>query len=66
MAGEISSAVAGDWVGMEWGVFGGPAAREVCLWVQLQREFRRRNLLPAVAVRRLDAIGFRWEPEVCH
>ena len=43
---------------------GGPAAREAALWVQLQREFKRRNLLPLVAVRRLDALDFQWEPKV--
>jgi hypothetical protein len=64
LSGDMSKELADDWVGMEWGSFGGPAAREVCLWVQLQREFRRRSLLPAVAVRRLDAIGFQWETQV--
>jgi hypothetical protein len=64
VSGDGIDRVADDWNGMEWGAFGGPAAREVCLWVQLQREFRRRNLLSAVAVRRLDALGFKWEPEV--
>lgn len=49
---------------MEWGAVGGPAAREAALWVQLQREFKRRNLLPLVAVRRLDALDFQWEPKV--
>lgn len=32
--------------------------------MQLQREFRRRNLLGTDAIKRLEAIGFRWEPEV--
>ncbi|CAL8466147.1 g5683 [Coccomyxa elongata] len=62
-AGELSQRSLHDWVGMEWGAFGGPAAREVALWVQLQREFRRRNLLSAPAVTRLNAIGFEWEPK---
>ncbi len=62
---ELSARSLLDWVGMDWGAFGGPAAREVALWVQLQREFRRRNLLSADAVRRLTAIGFEWEPKVC-
>ena len=49
---------------MDWGARGGPAARELALWVQLQREFRRRHLLPAEAIRRLDAVGFDWDPQV--
>ena len=32
--------------------------------MQLQREFRRRHLLPAEAIRRLDAISFNWDPQV--
>ncbi len=52
------------WVGLDWGERGGRAARELALWVQLQREFRRRTLLTSEAVRRLEAINFRWEPEV--
>ncbi len=63
-SGELGPEAAEDWVGLEWGAFGGPAAREVVLWVALQREFRRRSLLSAPAVRRLSAIGFRWQPEV--
>ena len=62
--GDITAESAQDWVCMEWGAVGGPAAREAVLWVQLQREFYRRNLLPMVAVRRLDALGFQWEPTV--
>ena len=62
--GELPLQAAEDWTDLGWGVFGGPAAREVALWVALQREFRRRNLLSAPAVRRLSAIGFRWAPEV--
>ena len=53
-----------SWLGADWGARGGPAARELALWVQLQREFRRRHLLPAEAIRRLDAIGFDWDPQV--
>lgn len=62
--GEIDAEAAQDWVCMEWGALGGPAAREAALWVQLQREFQRRNLLPLVAVSRLETLGFKWEPEV--
>ena len=53
-----------SWVGADWGARGGPAARELALWVQLQREFRRRCLLPAEGVYRLDVLGFEWEPQV--
>ena len=53
-----------DWVGLEWGPQGGLRAREVVLWSQLQREFRRRSLLPEPAIRRLDAVGFCWDPQV--
>ena len=53
-----------SWLGADWGARGGPAARELALWVQLQREFRRRHLLPAEAIRRLDAVGFNWDPQV--
>jgi hypothetical protein len=53
-----------DWSGLSWGVEGGTQAREAALWAQLQREFLRRHLLPKNAVRRLDAIGFQWHPEV--
>lgn len=52
-----------DWVGLEWGPQGGLRAREVVLWAQLQREFRTRGLLPEQAVRRLDTIGFCWDPQ---
>lgn len=41
---------------------GGVTARQLSLWVQLQREFKRRNLLGAESVKRLEAIGFQWEP----
>ena len=53
-----------SWLGFDWGRKGGLQARELALWVQLQREFRRRNLLGTDAIKRLEAIGFRWEPEV--
>lgn len=54
-----------DWTGLELGPQGGLRAREVVLWSQQQREFRRRSLLPEAAIRRLDAIGFCWDPKVC-
>ncbi len=53
-----------NWLGFDWGRRGGLQARELALWVQLQREFRRRNLLGTDAIKRLEAIGFNWEPEV--
>ncbi|DBB12200.1 TPA: hypothetical protein ACH3X3_006306 [Trebouxia sp. C0006] len=52
-----------NWLGYDWGRRGGLQARELALWVQLQREFRRRNLLGTDAIKRLEAIGFNWEPE---
>ena len=60
ISGEFS------WVGADWGARGGPAARELSLWVQLQREFRRRYLLPIEGVSRLEVLGFEWEPQVRH
>ena len=48
------------WRCLEWGLRGGPQAREVALWVQLQREIRRRGLLPVEAVARLSTLGFQW------
>ena len=58
ISGEFS------WVGADWGERGGPAARELGLWVWLQREFWRRSLLPLEGIRRLEALGFEWEPKV--
>lgn len=58
ISGEFS------WVGADWGERGGPAARELALWVWLQREFWRRSLLPLEGIRRLEALGFEWEPKV--
>ena len=55
-----------DWLGFDWGRRGGLQARELALWVQLQREFRRRNLLDTDAIKRLETIGFKWEPEVSY
>lgn len=52
------------WLGMDWGAVGGLAAREVALWVQLQREFRRRGVLPSEAARRLSLLSLEWQPEV--
>ncbi|CAK0786054.1 hypothetical protein CVIRNUC_009267 [Coccomyxa viridis] len=60
---DVDPEAAQDWGCMEWGAVGGPAAREAALWVQLQREFRNRNLLPVQAIRRLDALDFPWEPQ---
>mmetsp|Transcript_20593 Transcript_20593/g.57143 ORF Transcript_20593/g.57143 Transcript_20593/m.57143 type:complete len:755 (+) Transcript_20593:162-2426(+) len=44
-----------------WGPRGGPKARRLAIWVQLQREFKRRALLPTDAVRRLNALSLEWE-----
>eukprot|EP00884_Botryococcus_braunii_P002347 jgi/Botrbrau1/12112/Bobra.0186s0031.2 len=52
-----------EWTGLTWGPEGGPRAREAALWVQLQREFQRRNLLLRPAIRRLEALGFQWTPQ---
>ena len=41
---------------------GGIAARQLCLWVQLQRELHRRGMLRQENVQRLEAIGFQWHP----
>jgi hypothetical protein len=51
-----------SWVGADWGARGGGTARELALWVALQREFRRRGVLPAEAEARLGAMGAEWEP----
>ena len=63
---RASFAAADDfsWLGVDWGARGGPAARELALWAQLQREFRRRHLLPVEAIRRLEAVSFDWDPQV--
>lgn len=52
-----------SWLGADWGEAGGLGAREVALWVALQREFRRRGVLPAEAVRRLSLLGLEWSPQ---
>lgn len=52
-----------SWLGADWGEAGGLGAREVALWVALQREFRRRGVLPAEAVRRLSLLGLEWAPQ---
>lgn len=31
------------------------------IWVQLQREFKRRKLLPKEAIEKLDELGMPWE-----
>lgn len=53
-----------SWLGADWGARGGPGARELALWMQLQREFRRRSLLSAEGIQRLTALGFEWEAQV--
>lgn len=54
-----------SWLGIDWGRRGGLQARELALWVQLQREFHRRGLLSSDAIKRLGAIGFTWKAKVC-
>jgi hypothetical protein len=55
-----------SWVGIDWGERGGVTAREVALWMTLQKEFRRRQLLPDEAEQRFEAIGVQWEPAPEH
>lgn len=55
-----------DWLGMDWGTRGGLKARQLALWLQLQREFWHRGLLSPDACRRLEALGVVWEPQVKH
>ena len=50
-----------SWVGIDWGARGGITARELALWMALQREFRRRQLLPAEAELRFEALHVEWE-----
>lgn len=50
-----------SWVGVDWGARGGVTARELALWMALQREFRRRQLLPAEAEHRFEALHVQWE-----
>ena len=53
-----------QWLGWDWGIQGGRIARELALWVNLQRECWRRGLLLKDAVARLTLIGFQWQPQV--
>lgn len=48
------------WDLINWGRKGGITARELALWISLQREFLRRQLLPAEAVQRFEAIAPGW------
>ncbi len=50
-----------SWVGVDWGTRGGVTARELALWMALQREFKRRQLLPAEAEHRFEALHVQWE-----
>eukprot|EP00887_Chlorella_sp_A99_P001316 scaffold14.g1316.t1 len=51
-----------SWVGYDWGARGGLTARELALWITLQREYQRRGLLPVEALRRFEALHVQWEP----
>lgn len=50
-----------SWVGIDWGERGGITARELALWMALQREFRRRQLLPGEAIQRFEALQVEWD-----
>jgi len=50
-----------SWVGVDWGARGGVTARELALWMALQREFKRRQLLPAEAEHRFQALNIQWK-----
>ena len=47
-----------------WGPLGGIRARKAALWVQLQREAWQQGILPAKAVRRLQALGVSRDVQV--
>ena len=49
-----------SWDLINWGKKGGITARELALWISLQREFFRRQLLPAEAVQRFEAVYSGW------
>mmetsp|Transcript_37594 Transcript_37594/g.96186 ORF Transcript_37594/g.96186 Transcript_37594/m.96186 type:complete len:748 (-) Transcript_37594:129-2372(-) len=50
-----------SWDLLRWGQAGGPQARRLAIWVQLQREFVRRGLLPPEGRERLEYVGVQWE-----
>lgn len=49
-----------SWDLINWGKKGGITARELALWISLQQEFHRRQLLPAEAVQRFEAVYSGW------
>ena len=51
-----------SWITTDWGARGGKTARELALWMSLQREFRRRQILPMEAIQRFEALQVEWEP----
>lgn len=51
-----------SWVGFDWGARGGSTARELALWIALQREFRRRQLLDQDVLQRFEALQVDWNP----
>ena len=53
-----------SWLGVDWGMRGGITARELALWVTLQKAYRLRGLLPTEALSRFEAIGVHWESMV--
>lgn len=50
--------------GADWGPQGGRTARELALWLQMQREMRARGLMLLEAEKRLSTIGVAWSPQV--
>lgn len=49
-----------SWDLIRWGERGGVTARELALWISLQREFNRRQLLPVEAIQRFEAVYSGW------
>eukprot|EP00890_Picochlorum_soloecismus_P006646 jgi/Picsp_1/806/NSC_04295-R1_protein len=49
-----------SWDLIRWGERGGITARELALWICLQREFNRRQLLPVEAIQRFEAVYSGW------
>jgi len=49
-----------SWDLIRWGERGGITARELALWICLQQEFNRRQLLPVEAIQRFEAVYPGW------
>ena len=50
------------WLALDWGERGGSTARELAIWMTLQQEYHRRNVLSREAIQRLEALDVVWEP----